>query len=118
NQILAFYETFGLIAKWYCRLVGPVRADIAQVVEHFHGKEKVASASLAIGSSGMNAISFLMKDKTQTENRIKEIEAAMMAADFWSDKNRAQGMIKELQDLKDELLGFSKYDKKDAVLNI
>jgi peptide chain release factor 2 len=59
-----------------------------------------------------------MKDKSQTENRIKEIEAAMMAADFWSDKNGAQAMIKELQDLKDELEGFSKYDKKNAVLNI
>lgn len=34
--------------------VGPIRADIAQVVEHFHGKEKVASASLAVGSNGMN----------------------------------------------------------------
>lgn len=41
-----------------------------------------------------------------------------MAADFWSDKNGAQAMIKELQDLKDELEGFSKYDKKNAVLNI
>jgi len=35
--------------------VGPIRADIAQVVEHFHGKEKVASASLAVGSNGMNS---------------------------------------------------------------
>ncbi len=59
-----------------------------------------------------------MKDKSQTENRIKEIEVAMNAPDFWSDKNGAQAMIKELQDLKDELEGFSKYDKKNAVLNI
>lgn len=33
---------------------GPMRADIAQVVEHSHGKGKVVSANLAIGSHGIN----------------------------------------------------------------
>jgi hypothetical protein len=41
---------------------------------------------------------------TNNENlnnpRIAEIEAAMLQADFWQDKDKAQSMIKELQDLK------------------
>ncbi len=50
--------------------------------------------------------------------RIKEIEAAMQAADFWSDPQQAQGLIKELQDLKIEVEGGSKYDAGNAVLSI
>lgn len=52
------------------------------------------------------------------QNRIKELEDKMLLPDFWSDKNAAQAVIKEIGDLKDKLLGFSKYDKKSAVLNI
>lgn len=42
----------------------------------------------------------------------------MSSPNFWSDKNKAQATIKEIQDLKDRLEGFAKYDKKSAVLNI
>lgn len=59
-----------------------------------------------------------MKDKSQIEHRIAEIEAAMASADFWSDKNRAQSMIKEMQELKDSLEGLGKYDKKSALVTI
>jgi peptide chain release factor 2 len=59
-----------------------------------------------------------MKDKSQIENRIQEIEEAMTAPDFWSDKNRAQSLIKEMQELKDSLEGFGKYDKKSALFTI
>ncbi len=52
------------------------------------------------------------------EKRIKEIEVAMGAPDFWSDKNRAQAMIKELSELKAELSGGGKYDKGDAIMTI
>lgn len=50
--------------------------------------------------------------------RIKVIEDAMLAPDFWSDKDRAQKMVKELQELKAIVSGGGKYDKADAVITI
>lgn len=55
---------------------------------------------------------------TETEHRIKEIEAAMAQPDFWSDKDKAQSLIKELNDLKDEASGIDKYDKLPAIVTI
>lgn len=40
-----------------------------------------------------------VKHNSNTE-RITEIETAMSQADFWQDKDKAQAMIRELQDLK------------------
>ena len=59
-----------------------------------------------------------MTEKEQKEARIKEIEQAMNAPDFWSDSGKAQLMIKEMQELKDELEGVGKYDKGGATLSI
>ncbi len=42
----------------------------------------------------------------------------MSSPNFWSDKSKAQSVIKQIQDLKDKLEGFAKYDKKSAILNI
>ncbi|MFA6552288.1 MAG: PCRF domain-containing protein [Candidatus Paceibacterota bacterium] len=56
--------------------------------------------------------------KQKIEEKIKELEAEMQSADFWSDKNKAQATIKELGDLKSELLGVGKYDKGDAIVTI
>ena len=42
----------------------------------------------------------------------------MQAADFWSDPADAQRLIKELQDLKVEAEGGSKYEQGNAVLSI
>lgn len=50
--------------------------------------------------------------------RIAELEAAMQAPDFWSEPQKAQAMIKELQDLKAEAEGGSKYDQGSAVLSL
>ncbi|MCA9363448.1 PCRF domain-containing protein [Candidatus Kaiserbacteria bacterium] len=55
---------------------------------------------------------------SDTEMRIKEIEEAMLRSDFWNDSGKAQAMIKELQELKDEAEGKGKYDKNDAVFTI
>ena len=55
---------------------------------------------------------------SDTQSRITEIEAAMLQPDFWNDSGKAQSMIKELQELKDELEGKGKYDKNDAVITI
>jgi peptide chain release factor 2 len=57
-------------------------------------------------------------EKQKKELRIKEIEQAMNEPDFWSDKNRAQAAIKELQELKAESVGGTKYDSGDAVMTI
>jgi peptide chain release factor 2 len=59
-----------------------------------------------------------MDNKEEIKNRIAEIEESMSSADFWTDKDRAQASIKELQDLKDSLEGVGKYDKGSAILTI
>lgn len=57
-------------------------------------------------------------EKQDIEQKIKELEEAMTKADFWSDKEKAQWTIKEIQKLKDELEGVGQYDKGDAVMTI
>ena len=42
----------------------------------------------------------------------------MGAADFWSDKDKAQAVLKEYQDLKAKLAGGGGYDKSDAIVSI
>lgn len=59
-----------------------------------------------------------MDTKQKTELRIKEIETAMAGGDFWSNPQKAQAMIKELQDLKDALEGIGKFDKGNAIMTI
>ena len=56
--------------------------------------------------------------KEEIEQKIKELEEVMIKPDFWSDKERAQAIIKEIQKLKDELDGVGQYDKGDAVMTI
>jgi peptide chain release factor 2 len=56
-----------------------------------------------------------------TKKRISEIETLMQGADFWADKNKAQAMVKELNDLKLEVESGGKggkYDRGDAVMTI
>jgi peptide chain release factor 2 len=59
-----------------------------------------------------------MATKEQITARITDIEAAMLAPDFWNDSKAAQAMIKELQDLRTELEGGGKYDKGNALMTI
>jgi peptide chain release factor 2 len=54
----------------------------------------------------------------EQKRRIAEIEAAMAKTNFWSDKDRAQQLIKEMNDLKDAIAGVGKYDKGGAVMTI
>jgi len=51
-------------------------------------------------------------------SKIKELEELMTEPNFWSDKERAQAVIKEIQKLKNELEGVGQYDKGDAVMTI
>lgn len=50
--------------------------------------------------------------------RIGEIEAAMLLPDFWNDPKKAQELIKELQELKDQAEGKEKYDRNNAVVTL
>ncbi len=59
-----------------------------------------------------------MDQKAKTQARIQEIETAMADAEFWSNPQKAQGMIKELQELKDTLEGIGKFDKGNAIMTI
>jgi peptide chain release factor 2 len=56
--------------------------------------------------------------KEEIEKNIASIELAMSGADFWTDKNKAQEMIRKLEDLRSEREGLGKYDKGDAVFSI
>ena len=55
---------------------------------------------------------------SDTKERIKEIEKEMNSSDFWDDKESAQELIRELNDLKEEEQGVGKYDKSNAIITI
>lgn len=55
---------------------------------------------------------------SEIDNRIQEIETAMYEPDFWTDKTKAQAMLRELEDLKNEKEGASAFDKGNAYLTI
>ncbi len=52
------------------------------------------------------------------QERIAEIESAMLRPDFWNDPKRAQEMFKELEALKNEAEGKGKYDRAPAIITI
>lgn len=56
--------------------------------------------------------------KMKIDERILQIETAMNAVDFWKNPQKAQLLIKELQDLKIEKEGGGKYDGLGAVVTI
>lgn len=60
----------------------------------------------------------LIMNKDELQLKINELEQLMYAPDFWSDKDRAQTILKEIEDLKGKLEGAGKYDRGDAVLSI
>lgn len=57
-------------------------------------------------------------EKQKLQEIIQKLEASMAEVDFWSDKVKAQAVIKEIQELKDKIEGLGKYDKGDAVITI
>ena len=59
-----------------------------------------------------------MSKPEEIKKKIEEMEAAMSAADFWVDKDRAQRTLREHEALKDELAGVGKYDKGGAVMKV
>lgn len=57
-------------------------------------------------------------NKDQIAQQIAELETLMYSADFWNDKERAQSVLRELEDLRVKLEGGGAFDKGDAVLSI
>ncbi len=57
-------------------------------------------------------------NKEEIQKKIEILEEEMALPDFWSDKDKAQKTIKDIQDLKDQLEGVGKYDKGDAIMTI
>lgn len=53
----------------------------------------------------------------EIKTRIDEIEKAMVEPDFWTDAEKAKLMMRELQDLKQELIA-SDYSSMDAIITI
>ncbi len=53
----------------------------------------------------------------EIKNRIAEIEEAMVASDFWTDAEKAKLMMRELQDLKQELADTD-HSQMDAIITI
>jgi len=62
------------------------------------------------------AILAVIMDDTPT--RIAFIEAAMLEPTFWNDSQKAQALIKELQELKAVAEGGGKFDRNNAVITI
>lgn len=56
--------------------------------------------------------------REEIQNKINELEAKMLAEDFWTDKVKAQAVLKEISDLKDSLEGIGKFDKGNAIMTI
>ncbi len=52
------------------------------------------------------------------QKKVEELEAETQTPDFWSDKAKAQAILKEINFLKSELLGKDKYNKGHAIMTI
>jgi peptide chain release factor 2 len=59
-----------------------------------------------------------MTQKHDIQEKITEIEQEMSLPGFWDDKIIAQEKIRELEQLKNDLMGVGKYDKGNAILSI
>ena len=56
--------------------------------------------------------------KEEIATRISTIELLMSEPDFWTDKDKAQAILKEYQDLKIKLEGGDSYDKNGVIVSI
>jgi peptide chain release factor 2 len=54
----------------------------------------------------------------ELKQQLARLETEMNSADFWQNKERAQGTIKRIKELQTEIAGVGKYDAGDAVMTI
>ncbi len=59
-----------------------------------------------------------MEDTNEIQKEIERLETEMQGPDFWTDKNKAQVTLRELEELKAKKEGAGKYDKGNAILTI
>lgn len=59
-----------------------------------------------------------MEDLNSIEGKIRKLEELMSQSDFWNDKNKAQSVIKEIAELKDQKEGLGKYNKGNVIMTI
>src|SRR3989344_932228 len=52
------------------------------------------------------------------DEKIKLLEAQMLAPDFWNDKIFARTVLAKITELKNKKEGFGKYDKGNAIVTI
>lgn len=57
-------------------------------------------------------------DKADIQKRQREIEKKMAEVDFWNDKDKAQAVVKEYNELKAKEVGVGKYDEGDAIITV
>ncbi len=57
-------------------------------------------------------------DKEEIKKEINKLETMMTDPEFWSDKERAQNILRELTELKNKKEGLGKYDKGNAIVTI
>lgn len=60
----------------------------------------------------------ILKSMQTPPETLEEMEKQMAEPDFWNDKERAQKIIKKINELKEKLAGKNKYDRGNALLYI
>lgn len=60
----------------------------------------------------------MKEDTNDIQKEIEKLEEQIQLPDFWTDKNKAQNVLKELAELKNKKEGLGKYDKGNAILTI
>ncbi|MFA5791431.1 MAG: PCRF domain-containing protein [Candidatus Paceibacterota bacterium] len=60
----------------------------------------------------------MKKDINEVEKEINRLEILIQSQDFWSDKDKAQSILRELAELKYKKEGIRKYDKGNAIVTI
>ncbi len=60
----------------------------------------------------------MQEDKNAIDEQIKKLEEEMTSPDFWNDKNKAQGVLRELAEMKAKKEGAGKHDKGNAIVTI
>lgn len=57
-------------------------------------------------------------DKEELKKELEALQTEMNSVDFWSNKDRAQFVLKRIKDVEAEIEGVGKYDKGNAVMTI
>ncbi|MFZ2621077.1 MAG: PCRF domain-containing protein [Minisyncoccia bacterium] len=59
-----------------------------------------------------------MENKVKLQDDLRILEESMSSVDFWSNKDKAQSILRRIKELQTEIAGEGKYDSGDAVMTI